>query len=507
MDKKTIAFIAAMLLITAGVLLFVETYVLVDDQLYERHAETLDLRGTGITVEHYDNICKKMPQCDVLWDVPFQDTYYAEDTQSLTVTTLSDEDVVRLDYMTELETVHAEECLDYPQLEALRLRRPEVDVIYTVSLNGDTYFQDTTQLTLTGIAQEEVALLQYLPELESVTLIASEDAQSLLQLQETCREMEIDFSVVIQGEHYRESQKTLEVTGITAEEVKLLQYLPNLKSVHFINPEAPVESLLQLREDRPEVNVTWEQDVAGMMFSDDVTEVDISGILIEDLQSLVEPMTYLPNAEKLIMCDCGVDNDTMAAFRDECRENFKVVWSVKCGVLTVRTDDICFAPVKYGLSVSNLGAQNLRYCEDMICIDVGHFKVSNIDWVAYMPHLKYLILAHTMIYDITPISNCKELEFLELDHTSLRDYTPLLECTGLRDLNLGRTKGDWRIIAQMTWLENLWWMNCPGSRTGLREALPNTTIKFDVAYTVAGGWRQLQNYYNMRDIMEMPYLS
>ena len=66
----------------------------------------------------------------------------------------------------------------------------------------------------------------------------------------------------------------------------------------------------------------------------------------------------------------------------------------------------------------------------------------------------------------------------------------------------------------MTWLKNLWWANadglygrpCSGAKAILMEALPDTHMQFDGAHPSAAGWRQLPNYFAMRDLMGMYYL-
>ena len=144
----------------------------------------------------------------------------------------------------------------------------------------------------------------------------------------------------------------------------------------------------------------------------------------------------------------------------------------------------------------------------MICIDLGHMSIHDIEFVRFMPHLRYLILAHSTVLDITSISDCKELVFLELDWTGIKDYTPLLGCTALEDLNLGNTYGDSAPIKQMTWLKNLWWIGRSASfYTDMEEALPNTHKEFHAKYTVGNGWRELKNYYDMRDLLGMEYMK
>ena len=85
----------------------------------------------------------------------------------------------------------------------------------------------------------------------------------------------------------------------------------------------------------------------------------------------------------------------------------------------------------------------------MVCVDIGHhMKVTNCDWVSYMPELKYLIIGDTDLDDITPLTGLTNLVFLELFITDFTDYTPLTTLTGLEDLNIAYTYGDASVITQ-----------------------------------------------------------
>ena len=132
----------------------------------------------------------------------------------------------------------------------------------------------------------------------------------------------------------------------------------------------------------------------------------------------------------------------------------------------------------------------------------------NIDFVEFMPNLEYLILAHTQLQYIEPIRHCKKLKFLELDWSPIRDLSPLKECTALEDLNLGNTFCDVTPILEMTWLKNLWMIGCSSrAKYEMTQALPDTKIMITGEATVANGWRDLENYYEMRDLLGMHYMS
>jgi len=242
----------------------------------------------------------------------------------------------------------------------------------------------------------------------------------------------------------------------------------------------------------------------------DTKEIDISGNIVKTCEEIEAKVACLPKLEKLIMSDCGIDNETMAAFRERQRPNYKVVWTVYLSNKTkARTDDIYFMPIQQGeYYFLDKHSYNLRYCEDMLCVDLGHHNIVDLSFVEGMPHLKYFICVDSNLMYIEPISTCKELIYCELFWTKISDFTPLLGCTSLEDLNVAGTNGDPMVFKDMPWLKNLWIRGSavrPSEWETLKAALPDTNIVFDTGGYTTNGWRQLQNYYDMRDLLGMPY--
>ena len=500
--------LVALLIIAAG-LFFLVTNEIVEGKIYPKNAQVLNLRGREVTVEHYEKVRAKFPNAEIYWNIPIGDSRYPENTVELTLTEVSDETITRLGYMPYLQVVHAEACEDYAQLAKLKEAYPGCRVIYTVSADGQDHPWDAQEIKISSLTDAEVEALGYLTELKTVDATECTDYAQLAALQAQHPECKVNYSVTIAGQDFDVNATEIEIRDAEADELNsLLQYLPNVEKVHLIDPVADGQSLLQLRQTREDLELSWELEFLGVPVSSRDTEVDISGTQPESLDQVAQMMTYIPDAEKLIMTDCGFDNETMAAFRESKRADYKVVWTVQYGKAVVRTDEIFFHPIQQGeYYLLDKGAYNLRYCEDMICVDVGHMALHDLSWVEFMPNLKYLILCQTTVTDITPLSTCKNLIFLELDWTSVKDYSPLLGCTALEDLNLGLSYGDAAPIAQMTWLKNLWWLGKGGAtRQMLAEALPNTNLNFSSGTTSGGGWRKLQNYYDMRDIMGMYYM-
>lgn len=486
-------------------------YVIVDWMLYPKDVQILDLRGQELTRNSYTKLTKKLPGRTIYWNVPFQDTCYPSDTRQITVSALTDADVACLDYFPWLETVHGEQCQDYPQLMALQQRRPECEVLYQVPIGGKAYPQNARKVTAPSLTAQEAQLLAYLPELTVVDASGCRDYAMLMALQQSHPQWEVVYTVSICGETYPEDTRELTVSGAAYEELhRELAGLPQLEQLYLIDPASDGESLLRLREEFPQIDIHWQLDVFGQTVADDAVELDISGVPLESTEQAEQIAAYFPQLEKLIMSDCGIDNEAMAAFRERRREDYKVVWTVYFSTKSkARTDETYFMPIKQGeYYFQEKHVYNLRYCEDMVCIDLGHSRISTIDFVAYMPHLKYLILADTSVRDLTPISSCKELIYLELGWCNILDYTPLLGCTALEDLNIGRTFADPEPITHMTWLKNLWWMESSyKTQEMIRSALPDTYLEYRGTDVVAYGWRRLPNYYAMRDYLGMPYMD
>lgn len=407
--------------------------------------KTLDIRGTKTSADTYDVLKGWFPDAEILWDIPFQGSFHPMDTEELTVSALSDRDLEALAYFPELKAVTGRECTDYAQLQLLRMERPDLQVRYDLFTGDGWHPFDAQELVLSGADGEELT--------------------------------------------------------------RAMPYFSSLKSVELQLPMIPVETILSLREAYPEVKFFWNLELGGIPVDEFTETLDLTGIpmTVEEMDAV---LPYLLNLTYVDMTDCGISNEDMDDLNRR-YENIKIVWTVDIGKwLRVRTDDTWFMPAKHGRWVDTKDVYNLRYCTDMICIDLGHMGVSNCEWAAFMPHLQYLIIADTYIRDISPLAGLEELVYLELFLSPVNNYTPLLECKALEDLNIFYTYGEPEIIAQMTWLKNLWWgqkLLTAGDQKMLREALPNTRIEFFSYSSTGKGWRFLDNYFRQRDILGMPY--
>lgn len=541
--KKCLSLLAVAA-ITAAVLwggswFFRENYIRVDGRLLWRHSrsvileghdtsrleflgqfsclEHIDARGSGLTAAQYAQLRREYPGCRIHWDVPFQGAFFASDTTSLRVTELSEEDVLQLDYFPDLLSVDGWDCDDYAQLLALQKRRPGCKVFYQVSLCGGTWDCDVTELQLRDVDLTELGQkLRYLPKVRLIHLSgALPEMEALQALLKDHPAVALSWQVDV-GEAVLElGTSRLDLSGFprqSAEDIRhLIPYLPGLDTVDLVGCGLPLGDMMLLCSDYPHIQFLFDVDLGPVTVRSDAEVIDLSGYIIRDPAVIEAMLPAFRNLKKVIMCDCGLSSPEMDAL-DKRHPDIRFVWSVNIGGLKVRTDETYFYPTRYDVDVTDADLKELRYCVDMICVDVGHMHaVRSCEWAAYMPKLKYLILADTNVRDLRPLAGLKELVFLELFMTKVSDYSPLLECPALEDLNLGYTRGNPEPVTRMTWLKRLWWPGCWAAKVKygdtFRENIPGCVFNFDTESSTGEGWRRGQHYYDMRDLLGASYMT
>ena len=538
-----IILILAILLGCCGGLMYLNKhYIKIGNQLYSRDTAELDLSGnrdldlqklleltdvvrmdlreTGMDTRMYLQLQQGLPGCEILWSVPFQNDYVDSTAKELVLKTISEADLDDLAYFPELESVDARGIWDYELIAAMMTRYPQLTVSYEVQVAGNAYSHDVAQLKLKDADAEEMKQrFGYLRELNQVTLEGQlPEAAALQELTEAYPNIQFYWQWNVLGTSADNRTTELTLTDLTAEQLETvkadLAYLPGLQQVHVTGklPEAWV--LQDLVAAYPQIQFYWQIELFGITADVHTEELDFSEIKMESVDIVENALGYLPSLKKVIMSNCGISNEDMDALWKRNPE-VRFIWTVRVGAFYLRTDETAFMPGKYRMLPKGDECYNLRYLVDMECLDLGHCKIDDCEFVAYMPNLKYLLLALTNISDITPIANHDKLVYLELfTCRKLTDYTPLLTLTALEDLNICYTYGDIEIIAQMTWLKNLWWSAGKNNKAIakerekiLSEALPNTYLELDTQSSTAEGWRQLPHYYEQRDIFEMPYFT
>ena len=516
-----IGIVGAAAAVVLGAAAFYSTHSFIDGEVFPKNAPILDLTGHTLSIQQYTEICSLYPDSQVLWTVPFQESRYPMDTESITVTSLTEEEVWELDYLPALKQVDASECTDYGALLYLQEHRPDCVVTYQVDVGGTSCDNFCQTLTVTDAdAKKLEAALPLLPRLQTVELKGTlPQPEELVHLRDAFPEIGFSFTLNLWKMELSSDVAQIDLTAVPVTQEELAQYLPlfpGLQTVTLKETQLPEEEIKAIADLFPDIFFLSDLTFAGETFSTDAGEIDISGrnVTVEEVEAI---LPYFPSLKKLIMSGCGIDDETMDELNRRHPET-AIVWTVKIGIFPTRTDATVFFPagINENRMPDNEELKKLRYCTQMVAVDIGHSGATECEWLEYMPHLRYLILADTKITDLTPLSSLKELIYLELFRMDLHDYSPLLGCTALQDLNISFTYGDPESLSKMTWLHNLHWNHGgdnPDTRDAvlkLEEQLPDTNVIIETAdskRSIGGFWRYIPNYYVFRGLLGGYFLN
>lgn len=528
MSKKVVVVLAVIALVLAlvvagalGYLWYRNTHVFVDGKAYSNREDTLDLRGESVSIEHYDQLHALLPECEILWNVPFQKGATPSDIETLTITDLSDEDIERMAaYFPNLKTVDASRCGDYAMLEKLQTRLPDLDVNYEVSLGEVSFAPNTTELALGPKVFDLDTLttnLQYLPEVTAVTFLRTElTAEQVQTLRDTFPEVGFGYTVTILDEEYDEGTETINLSAMESSELEQtlsrLRMLPKLFAVELCGFDGSVKLSKQeaksLIDALPNVSVHYEFDFFGTRLSTAEEEVHIKNVKIGDEgeSEVRAALDLLPNCKRFVLENCQISNEVMAKLRDDYRDRTKVVWRVNFGKGSSLTDAQILRAV-YDLVDTNCA--NLTYLEDVRFMDIGHNEfLKESSFISGMKSLEYVIISGSMISDLKPFANCKNLKVLEAAFCEyIYSAEGLESCENLERLNISYTH-----ITDLSSLDNLNLVNLCAmyegkSRVPVEEQERFKALKPDCKMTFVGSqpygtaWRyvtdnELEEWYS-----------
>lgn len=236
----------------------------------------------------------------------------------------------------------------------------------------------------------------------------------------------------------------------------------------------------------------------GKQFSTDIAELDLSGKKISEaeLPELKEIAAKLPNLQKLILCDCGLSNETLANLQNEL--GIRVVWRVKLGTQwSLRTDAVAFSVLIMNykhIRMTSADLEVLKYCPDLLALDLGHQAITDLSKIAeYLPNLRLLILADNQISDLSPLANLHHLHYLELFVNRVTDLSPLSGLKELVDVNISYNPiSDIFPLLNAPMMQRVWLEHTNVSADGvnqLRETYPEAKIVNVGKGSVDQGWR------------------
>lgn len=301
------------------------------------------------------------------------------------------------------------------------------------------------------------------------------------------------------------------------EELKKLQYFPSLRTLDLRQYLFEEEEMDALYDAHPGVTLLFCFDLLGVKVDGGDAQLDLSHHTVDDLDHFRHMLRFLPRVRTLDMCYCGLDNETMAALRDEFPQ-IKFVWMLYIGWYRLRSDTKAFSTlvaVDDAPKLSSHHLEALKYCTDLEALDLGHHRIRDISILYSLPKLRVLILADNQITDITPIGSLKELRYLELFmNYNIRDISPLQNLPNLIDLNLCYCTliEDFSPLYELEHLDRLWLNQTQHDKAFIQEItshLPETctVCASDVYSSTGGGWRTNERQTMQHDMFRKNYID
>ena len=375
-----------------------------------------------------------------------------------------------------------------------------------IAFAAGSFPADSESLTL-ALQPGECALLEGFPALRELTATGSRCYDELLAYAEAHPEVRVVCDVplpdgtLLPADAHEADLSALR-HGEAAGTLRLLRLLPELERIDLgARPAEPGEDDLRwedvgaFQKAFPAVKV----DYRFTLFDKDFSTLDEQMILshrkMSDQGAAVrEVLPYMTACTFLDMDSCGVDDEHMAAIRDDF-PGVKVVWRVWFGdVYTCRTDVKRILASSESHTLSDRTSKGLYYCTDVVWLDIGHSQLHDLSFLYNMPNVEVLIVACAPWTDATPIGSLEKLEYLEILSTLCEDVSPFAELHNLKHLNLGNCSRirDITPLYGLTQLERLW-IGCmtpvpKEQKEEIRERLPDTVINTTTRNHKSEGW-------------------
>lgn len=252
----------------------------------------------------------------------------------------------------------------------------------------------------------------------------------------------------------------------------------------------------------------------GFTADRDAEVIDLGDVTIKSAEVFIEYLRQFPHLKQAALYATPLSPESIDALT-EAFPQVKLGMTMRIGDHLVRTDATAFSTL-HGNSSRHHDEDDfryLRYCTNLLALDIGHNSVRDVSFLYDLPDLKVLILACNEITDITPVGSLHQLEYLELFKNDVRDLSCLEGCTKLIDLNVCFNHiDDLTPIAKLSRLERLWVFNSnnwsdadpvDGQQLALlKQALPQCQID-STSYSTLGGWRDHRRYYIVSNMFRL----
>ena len=454
-----------------------------------RSLRRLDVRGNyAFTRSDYDRLAQALPNCEILWSMPVGDEYVDSNVTEINL---------------------AGSGMDAGEIQAVMDAHPDVAVTYDVALMGRSIAPDAQALDLRGEAIDIDAIndaLTLLPAVQTIDLRGEPaTAETIAALTAAHPNIRFMFTCDVPGGAMTTEDEEVTVPGGGLAELSsymaFIDYMPNLRTMDARAVQLSESDIAQLQADPRSHKLIYGFTAFGRTLSTLDTEVNLDGVAMTDVAEVERMVNAMPNLQRVSMVNCGLSDEQMSGLCDR-HPDVRFIWIIHFGKYTLRTDATAFTTNLYAVNPYHYTSGTfamLRYCKDLMYLDIGHCELTSIEGLAGLTKLRVLILADNNITDISPLAGLQDLEYVEIFLNKVSDLTPLANKTKLKDLNIYYNPAitDLTPLESCTALERVWLGHCGFSDaklSRLRKALPNAKVYAGSGGSTDGGWRSHKRY-------------
>jgi Leucine-rich repeat (LRR) protein len=399
-------------------------------------------------------------------------------------------------------------------IDRLQISLPDCDIRWSVPVNGQRFDSYAESITIGAASVEDIANLFYFKNLKSVDATGCTEYEALLAQSNIMPDCVFTWNISILGKEYLSSDTEIDLSNTKIEDFEgfsqLLQYLPNLKKADMFSCGLTDEQMKALCDMYPSCTFNWTYTLAGAKVKTNAEKINIEKRAVGSLDSVRESLKYFKNLKQIDMSDCGLTNSDMEVLMSEF-PNVKFVWRVHMRRWSLKTNTKVFSTKEARSNPTKLKTEDievLKYCTDLIALDLGHNAIHDITVIGKLTNLEILILIDNGFKDISPLKNLKKVWFLEIFMNQIVDISPLTEMPELMDLNIGHNRvSDISPVYKIPKLKRFW---CGVNRINANDRAefpkkrPDVECDFYTYNPVDGGWRSNERFKDMRRLFGLP---
>ena len=404
---------------------------------------------------------------------------------------------------------------------------PTVIAVSSIEIGTDSFPVDATEIIVTGgstqFSENEIAQALFkLPLLRKADLRAYSLTPAKAQnLMTNFPNVEFVWDLtILDGDIVQYDAEAWTFDGDTdLDEVEyLIRCLPKLKAVKLNNGGGASigldDRLRILCSIYPDVTFTWDYSLFDRYFSTDAVTVNLDNVPMENTDELFAALPCFHALTRVEMDNTGLTNDQIGelfyAF-----PGVRFIWTIqlKYPRYRIRTDCRAYStyvkPAEGFARLTSEDVQALKYCTDLMALDLGHNAISDISFMESLTKLQILILCDNRVTDISVLEFMPELEYAELMMNGITDVSVFQKLPKMLDLHLGSNKiRDFSPLYSCQQLKRLWVPSQFGEaftssrQKEIQAQLPDCFIFFNYGPHGSSPWQDDPRYAWMRAIFK-----